>query len=49
AEGYYASRSIHKINEEYQVSMPISEAVYKILYEKAIPKKEMANLALIIS
>ncbi|MDD2380647.1 MAG: NAD(P)H-dependent glycerol-3-phosphate dehydrogenase [Mariniphaga sp.] len=49
AEGYYASRSIHKINEKYQVSMPISEAVYKILYEKAIPKKEMANLALIIS
>lgn len=44
AEGYYASRSIHEINKRYQVYMPISEAVYRILYENAPPKKEIAKL-----
>lgn len=44
AEGYYASRSIHEINKKYQVNMPISECVYRILYENASPKKEIALL-----
>ena len=44
AEGYYASKSIYEINRSYKVEMPISEAVYKILYENASPKKEIAFL-----
>lgn len=44
AEGYYAAKSIFEINKKYKVDMPISEAVYKILYENASPKKEMALL-----
>lgn len=49
AEGYYAARSIYEVNQKYNVPMPISESVYKILYEKAIPKKEMASLAMKLS
>ncbi|MEZ0487927.1 NAD(P)H-dependent glycerol-3-phosphate dehydrogenase [Fibrella aquatica] len=44
AEGYYAVRSIYAINEKYQVRMPISDAVYRILYEGATPTAEMALL-----
>ncbi len=44
AEGYFASKSINKINERYQVEMPIIESVYKILYENASPRKEIAQL-----
>ncbi len=44
AEGYYASKSIFEINRSYNVEMPISEAVYKILYENASPKNEIAAL-----
>jgi len=45
AEGYYAARSIYEINRKYKVDMPISETVYRILYEKASPKKEMEKLS----
>lgn len=34
AEGYYAVKSIHEINEKYGVDMPITDAVYNIIYEK---------------
>jgi len=44
AEGYFAAKSIHEINKKYQVDMPISEAVYNILYENVSPKKEIAQL-----
>jgi len=44
AEGYYASKSIQKINEKYKVDMPIAEAVYKILYEKIPPGREFTRL-----
>ncbi|MEZ0608722.1 NAD(P)H-dependent glycerol-3-phosphate dehydrogenase [Fibrella sp. WM1] len=44
AEGYYAVRSIHAINQEHNVSLPITEAVYRILYEGASPASEMADL-----
>ncbi len=44
AEGYYSSRCIFEINKNYKVYMPISEAVYKILYENGSPKKEIALL-----
>ena len=44
AEGFYSSKSIFEINKTHQVQMPISEAVYRILYENASPKKEIALL-----
>jgi glycerol-3-phosphate dehydrogenase (NAD(P)+) len=44
AEGYYAVKSIHEINRQYGVSMPITEAVFRILYEKAPPAQEVGGL-----
>jgi glycerol-3-phosphate dehydrogenase (NAD(P)+) len=44
AEGYYAVKSIYEINKKYKVSMPISEAVYNILYEKISPAIEIKLL-----
>lgn len=44
AEGYFSSKSIFDINKKYNVDMPITNAVYNILYENATPKKEMARL-----
>ncbi|TDB67986.1 NAD(P)H-dependent glycerol-3-phosphate dehydrogenase [Arundinibacter roseus] len=44
AEGYYAAKSIFTMNEKYQVSMPITEAVYRILYEGAAPAFVMEQL-----
>jgi glycerol-3-phosphate dehydrogenase (NAD(P)+) len=44
AEGYYAAKCMHIINQKYQVDMPISKAVYNILYEKRSPVKEMRLL-----
>ena len=45
AEGYYACKSIHNINLEHEVDMPIAETLYRILYEGASPAKEMTALA----
>ncbi|MBJ10939.1 MAG: glycerol-3-phosphate dehydrogenase [Flavobacteriales bacterium] len=45
AEGYYAVKCIKEINEKYGVSMPITEAVYHILYEKISPVIEMRLLS----
>jgi glycerol-3-phosphate dehydrogenase (NAD(P)+) len=44
AEGYFAARSIYEINKNYKVNMPISEAVYRILYERVPPKKMIMEL-----
>lgn len=44
AEGYYAVACIKEINKEYQVNMPITDAVYNILYEKFSPSIEMRLL-----
>ncbi|WP_159518745.1 NAD(P)H-dependent glycerol-3-phosphate dehydrogenase [Sunxiuqinia indica] len=44
AEGYYATKSIHEINEEFKVKMPICEAVYNILYENVPPSIEIREL-----
>ena len=40
AEGYYAVKSIHEINQRYQVSMPITEMVYNIIYCNGVTKLE---------
>jgi len=44
AEGYYAVKCIIEINEELKLDMPISEAVYNILYNRKSPKKQIQIL-----
>lgn len=44
AEGYYAVKCIHEINKKYEVDMPITNAVYNIIYEKISPAIEMKIL-----
>ncbi len=44
AEGYYAVKSIHEINDKYKVNMPITEAVYNIIYERISPAMEIRLL-----
>ena len=44
AEGYYAVKSIVEINKNYLVNMPITDAVYNILYEKISPAIEIKLL-----
>ncbi len=44
AEGYYAASCMHVINKKYKVDMPISRAVYAILYDKNSPQIEMRLL-----
>lgn len=45
AEGYYATRCIHEINKQHNIRMPITSAVYRVLYEKISPRIEMRLLA----
>jgi len=45
AEGYYSASCIKQINEKFHVNMPITNAVYNILYEKISPKIEIKLLA----
>ncbi len=45
AEGYYAVNCLHQINKQYNVNMPICEAVYAVLYERRSPVVEMKQLA----
>ncbi len=44
AEGYYAVKSIKEINDKYKVNMPITEAVFNIIYEKISPALEIRLL-----
>ena len=45
AEGYYAAKCIHDINERYEVAMPILNGVYDILYRKAKPDETVIRMA----
>lgn len=45
AEGYYGVNCIHQINEKYGVKMPITQAVYNILYERISPSMEVKILS----
>lgn len=46
AEGYYGTRCIYRINQNGpKVEMPILDAMYRILYENASPRRELAPVA----
>lgn len=45
AEGYYAVKSVVEINKKFNVRMPISESVHRVLYEGVSPVIEMKLLA----
>lgn len=44
AEGYYAVKTIHSINQSFKAVMPICDTVYRILYEKMSPALEIRLL-----
>ena len=46
AEGYYTSKAMMKLKEEYNVELPITEAVYNVCFENKDPKMEIENLFL---
>ena len=45
AEGYFASLRIQEVNEKLNADIPIAEAVYRILYENAVPLRELKSLS----
>ncbi|MDR1006405.1 MAG: NAD(P)H-dependent glycerol-3-phosphate dehydrogenase [Bacteroidales bacterium] len=45
AEGYYAAKSIHTINETLNAAIPVAESVYRILYKGACPATEIQTLS----
>lgn len=44
AEGYYAARSISLMNEQYGVDMPITDAVFQVLYKGVSPESAFSKL-----
>lgn len=48
AEGFYAAKFIHEIIQKYNLSMPICEAVYQLLYEQAKPKVVFKNIEIVL-
>ncbi|MDR3251929.1 MAG: NAD(P)-binding domain-containing protein [Tannerella sp.] len=48
AEGYYATKCIHEINEKYKVNMPILDSLYSILYEKKSPLSQILKITEIL-
>ncbi|MDR1524109.1 MAG: glycerol-3-phosphate dehydrogenase [Tannerella sp.] len=44
AEGYYATKCIHEINERYNVDMPILNALHAILYERESPAEQIRKI-----
>jgi glycerol-3-phosphate dehydrogenase (NAD(P)+) len=45
AEGYYALKSVHIRNKEYNIDLPIIDAVYNVVYNRISPVVEMRILA----
>ena len=44
AEGYNASKCMHKTNKELKVSIPIADIIYKILWEHLKPDEAFAAI-----
>ena len=44
AEGVETAKSLHRLIEKYRVEMPISEAIYQILFHDADPKESVYRL-----
>lgn len=49
AEGYYAVKCVYEINKQYKVNMPITDAVFRIIYQNRDVRKEIANLTNLLS
>lgn len=49
AEGYYATKSIYESNKSLNVDLPITNTVYRILYENKNPSLEMHKLENLLS
>lgn len=49
AEGYYAVKCVFEINKKYKVKMPITNAVYNIIYRQLEAKEEIQKLTLLLS
>ena len=45
-EGYYAAKATHELAKKCGVEMPITEAAYRVLYEKHDPREEINRLML---
>ena len=44
AEGYFTAKALHSLCRQYEVEMPICDAVYRVLYENADVKSAMEGL-----
>ena len=45
AEGYFGTKCIKEINQKYQISIPIVDAMYNILYKRMSPFVEIKLLS----
>lgn len=48
AEGYYGTRCMHQINKKVNVSMPIMECMYSILYQGVTPRRAIRNITSVL-
>lgn len=48
AEGYFASKGIHEINQQFKLNLPIADTVYNILYNNKSPQSEIKRLSNIL-
>ena len=44
AEGIITAKSVNQLSQKYEVEMPISKAVFQILFEELDPKKVVLDL-----
>lgn len=49
AEGYYAVKCVYEINKTYKVHMPITTAVYNIIYARKDVRREITSLSELLS
>jgi len=49
AEGYYAVKCVYEINKNHKIHMPITNAVYNIIYKNQDARKEIIELSNLLS